>query len=375
MAYIKTLKDNELIGGQDNTDIYPVTTTQAIFSQKPDGTVPEGRKQLLEERLEEDERNTEVLIARQDTAEEAIRETNQIVSSLDQKYTIKYQRLEERLEDNEEDTKNLTIRQNTVEQEMGESLQKVSSFDKKYHNITEELYSMVRSLQVGGIALSGKFGDRTDIGIHQKSLTKAIGKIWDEIGKLTGKDYMNFSLTVQPAFIPSEGAGTVRVTADCSEAISNFDDIKIYLNDELKAASEEIEVFDTNLSITEAGINTIKAVGSILGKIITKEATVEKAEGFFMGSGQVYTDVIVLECAKTIEGSLEGDYDITVKNDGEYIFIIIPISRKEEFRRVKLDMNGFEIPIEITEMTDYIVCKSLNTYKAGTYNIDIDINS
>jgi hypothetical protein len=65
MAYIKTLKDNELIGGQDNTDVYPVSTTQAIFSQKPDGTVPEG---------------------------------------------IKHQRLEERLEDNEEDTKNLTIR-------------------------------------------------------------------------------------------------------------------------------------------------------------------------------------------------------------------------------------------------------------------------
>jgi hypothetical protein len=330
MAYIKTLKDNELIGGQDNTDVYPVSTTQAIFSQKPDGTVPEG---------------------------------------------IKHQRLEERLEDNEEDTKNLTIRQDTVEQEMSKTSQKVSTFDEKYHNITKELYSMVASLQVGGIALSGKFGDRTDIGIHQKSLTKAIGKIWDEIGKLTGKDYMNFSLTVQPAFIPSEEAGTVRVTADCSDSISNFDDIKIYLNGELKTASEEIEVFNTNLSITEAGINTIKAVGTILGKIITKEATVEKAEGFFMGSGQVYNDVIVLECAKAIEGSLEGDYDLTVKNDGEYIFIIIPASRREEFRRARLDMNGFEIPIEITEMTDYIVCKSLNTYKAGTYNIDIDINS
>ena len=375
MAYIKTLKDNELIGGQDNTDVYPVSTTQAIFSQKPDGTVPEGRKQLLEERLEEDERNIEVLITRQDTAEGAIRETNQMVSSLDQKYTIKYQRLEERLEDNEEDTKNLTIRQNTVEQEMGESLQKVSSFDKKYHNITEELYSMVASLQVGGIALSGKFGDRTDIGIHQKSLTKAIGKIWDEIGKLTGKDYMNFSLTVQPAFIPSEEAGTVRVTADCSDSISNFDDIKIYLNGELKASSEEIEVFNTDLTITETGTNTIKAVGTILGKVITKEATVEKAEGFFMGSGQVYTDVIVPKCAKVIEGSLEGDYDITVKNNGEYIFIIIPASRKEEFRRAKLDMNGFEIPLEETETSEYIICKTLNTYKTGTYNIDIDINS
>ena len=62
MAYIKTLKDNELIGGQDNTDVYPVSTTQAIFSQKPDGTIPEGIKhQRLEERLEDHEEDAQEL--------------------------------------------------------------------------------------------------------------------------------------------------------------------------------------------------------------------------------------------------------------------------------------------------------------------------
>jgi len=38
MAYIKILKDNELIGGQDDNDVYPVTTTQAIYSQGVDGS-------------------------------------------------------------------------------------------------------------------------------------------------------------------------------------------------------------------------------------------------------------------------------------------------------------------------------------------------
>jgi hypothetical protein len=59
------------------------------------------------------------------------------------------------------------------------------------------------------------------------------------------------------------------------------------------------------------------------------------------------------------------------------MFIIIPVSHKGEFRRA--DMNGLGIKIEIpmasTTYDDYIVYKSLNTYKAGTYNIDIDINS
>lgn len=56
MAYIKTLKENELIGGQDNNDVYPVTTTQAIYSQNPDGTIPSGiQHQKLEDRLQDNE--------------------------------------------------------------------------------------------------------------------------------------------------------------------------------------------------------------------------------------------------------------------------------------------------------------------------------
>ena len=62
MAYIKTLKDNELIGGTDNTDVYPITTTQAIYSQKPDGSVPSGiMHQKLEDRLEDNESDAKEL--------------------------------------------------------------------------------------------------------------------------------------------------------------------------------------------------------------------------------------------------------------------------------------------------------------------------
>ena len=56
------------------------------------------------------------------------------------------------------------------------------------------------------------------------------------------------------------------------------------------------------------------------------------------------------------------------------MFIIIPASREDEFRRAKFDMGGFEIPMTVTQTTDLIICKTLNRYDAGTYNIDIDIN-
>lgn len=254
---------------------------------------------------------------------------------------------------------------------------KIDANDGKYSSITNELYSLVASLQVGGIALSGKFGDRTDIGIHQKALTKAIGRLWDEIGRITGKTYMDFTLTVHPTFIVKEDAGAVVVTADCSDAISDFDSIKFYVNGILRAESHDISVYTQNLAIDTEGVSTIRAVGVIFGKTITKEMQVTKSIPFFMGSGHTYTEVMNPECQKELIGTLEGDYDVTVKHDGEYMFIIIPISHKDEFRRA--DMNGLglkvEIPMNATEYEDYVVYKSLNTYKAGTYNIDIDINS
>lgn len=245
--------------------------------------------------------------------------------------------------------------------------------DGKYSNITDELYSLIASLQVSGIALSQKFGYREDIGISQKTLTKAIGRLWEELGTITGKTYMDYILTVEPSLIYSEEAKSVVVTADCSESISDFDSIKIYLNGELKAESHDVNRFTINLSIVETSI--IRAEGIIMGKLISKESRVSKHIPFFMGSGIAYTDIMNAECQKEMHGSLEGDYDIVVRNTNDYIFIIIPISHKEEFRRAKLDMNGFEIPLDVTETPDYIICQTLNRYQAGTYNIDIDINS
>lgn len=66
MAYIKKLKDNELIGGTDNTDVYPISTTQALYSQDNAGNVRMSKNnpnqpEKLEERLVDHEDNIEEL--------------------------------------------------------------------------------------------------------------------------------------------------------------------------------------------------------------------------------------------------------------------------------------------------------------------------
>lgn len=54
MAYIKVLKENELAGGTDNTSVYPVSSTQAIYSQDKDGKIPTGISHpKLEDRLQD----------------------------------------------------------------------------------------------------------------------------------------------------------------------------------------------------------------------------------------------------------------------------------------------------------------------------------
>lgn len=247
------------------------------------------------------------------------------------------------------------------------------SLDEKYTNITNGLYSMVESVQQGGIALSQQFGNRTDIGISQKTLTKALGKFWDEMGRITGKDYMDFTLTVVPATTYSEAPQAITITADCSDAISNFDNIRIYVDNVLIGESGDVETYTKAYTISRTSV--VKAVGIILGKQVTKTVTAVKEIPFFMGSGHDYHDVINEDCRKELVGTLEGDYNLTVKSNGDYIYVLIPISRREEFRRCKMDMSGIELQFTEEPHSRFLVCKSINTFNAGEYNIDIDINS
>lgn len=238
--------------------------------------------------------------------------------------------------------------------------------------LTEELYNMVESLQVGGVALSNFLGNRQDIGITQFALSEMIRRIWRAIGGITGIDYLTFNMTIVPSNTIVYAGTVVRVTADSANSISFFNSIKIYANDVLIKSAENVNVCYIDYTITEN--TTFRCVGVMAGETHEKEMNVYKEVPFFIGSGNVYTDIMNEECRRSLDGTLEGSYDLNVNTNGDYIFIIIPASRKSEFRRA--DMNGYEIPMEApVDVDDFVVYKSINTYNAGTYNIDIDINS
>lgn len=255
-----------------------------------------------------------------------------------------------------------------------------SNLDSKYRNITDELYSMIASLQVGGIALSQKYGERTDIGISQKTLTKTLGTILEELEEITGKHYFEFTMELSQDTIYSEAPTVpITVTVDASDAFGDFDAVQVLVDGQVVAESSDVEVFTTTIEISHSSV--VSAQGTILGSTNMKQETVTKEIPFFMGGGETYQDIMTEEYRKELEGTLEGDYDLVVKQNGQHMFIIIPESRKAEFRRVNMktpDMSGFEIPLDlIFENEDYVVYKSKapDGYLAGTYNVDININS
>ena len=250
------------------------------------------------------------------------------------------------------------------------------ALDSKYQNITDNIESVINNiLQKFELSLDRKYGDNTDRGIQQKTLTDSLHMVLAELSELNHKQYTDYTTSVNPVVLLMEPPGSTEVTADATEAIAPFDSIKFYVNDVLEAESSDVRTFTSSVPIVED--SNIRIEGTILGKVVYKEHFVRKIVPFFIGGGQTYSEIMNDAHLQPLIGTLEGDYNITIPEDGDHIFIIIPSTREREFRRA--DLNGIDVQIEIPfaryTFENYIVFKSLNTYQAGTYNIDIDINT
>ncbi len=243
----------------------------------------------------------------------------------------------------------------------------INALDQKYKAITNELYSMIRSLQVGGLALSDRLGNREDIGITQKEITAVINSLNARIDDITGQ-YQGLYMTVTPTTFIAEDSGTVNITA--SAAVGVFDHIAFYLNDVLVSEADQIASYSDSVEISET--SEIKCVATILGVEYVKTQTVTKYFPFFLGCGTTLEEALSPENARDYEGTLVGSYDITA-NEGDKIFMLIPASLQSEF--IRLDMNGYEIPFTVEQEGDLVIWESENTYQAGEYNIDITDNN
>lgn len=241
------------------------------------------------------------------------------------------------------------------------------TLDQKYKGITDELYTMIRSLVVGGLALSDRLGSREDIGITQKAITDAINALNARIDDIAGEWTQGFSMVVTPDNFISEDTCQVNISATAQTGV--FDHIAFYADDVLIVEGDQVATLAHTATIDDTC--TIKCVASILGREYIKSKVVTKYYPFFIGGGNTLEEALTPENAREVHGTLAGGYDVNIE-EGQHIFVLIPTSLQSQV--VRMDMNGYEIPMYVQTGVKNVVYKSMNTYQAGTYNIDITNN-
>ena len=90
---------------------------------------------------------------------------------------------------------------------------------------------------------------------------------------------------------------------------------------------------------------------------------------FIIGSGQTFDDVYKSYYARPYNGDPKGSYPLSVE-EGERIIVVILTTEADKIEQI--EMNDFNIPMEVSTYGSYTIYTSINTYKEGDYTIDIN---
>lgn len=232
-----------------------------------------------------------------------------------------------------------------------------------------ELRQLVTSYTKNGIALSNSLGANQDIGITQWRLTRELVNLNNRINDLAGLPGKGICVTITPDVFVTEFDGEVALTVTSSSE-DILEKVKIFVNDDKIIEKEWTEGFIEHFTLHDTSI--VKTVVQIMGIEYTDIKVVTKLFPFFIGSGEVWTDAETIDNAQVYRGHLNGSYDMTVKNDGDKIYVIIP--KRLAYQMIRVDMNGFEVPMITKEYDEMLIFESTNTYIAGRYNLDITCN-
>lgn len=242
-----------------------------------------------------------------------------------------------------------------------------------YNTFKEHIESIVYSFihsTTSGIAFDNQFGDSTEIGINQKTITKEINKLWSKLEDITGESFHGISMVVTPEYFIGEDGATVSITANTTETNGIFEVIEFYINGSLIARDENVDYFTYNTTINETSV--VKCVAKILGVEYTQQKVVTHYNSFWLGAGNTYSDIMDVDHVIPITNGMRGAYDVDVA-DGQRIIIIVGDALKDGFLRA--DLNSVEIPFTETSVTvdgkGYKVYTS-GPWTAGSYNIDIN---
>ena len=234
-----------------------------------------------------------------------------------------------------------------------------------------ELLDLILSAGTHGIAVANEFGDNKLISVSQKKLTDAFVKVWQKLEDITGESLQGITMAVTPDYFIGEDGADIHITANTVEANGIFEQIRFLINGAEVYSAENVDTLEYDAHIDETSV--IKCEAKIMGVWYERQSIITHYNSFWLGAGTAYTDIMDVEHCIPITNGMRGAYDVDVAA-GDHLFIVVGGSLAQGFLRA--DMNSIEIPftestVEIEGET-YKVYTSVNTYNAGTYNIDIN---
>lgn len=241
--------------------------------------------------------------------------------------------------------------------------------DENTQNLWSAIIRRINELTPGeGAQVTNDFGDSESLAISQKTLTEEFEKIWNKI------DIDNkVNLQVYPDSFAGLGCN-VHVVMSPINPEGSFDNIKLYLNDNLLTERENVQslTYDTTTDRT----SVVKCVATIDGIEYTKTSTITKYPPMWVGTVQPEGDLNNIVNPYNAISSVEGlNKRILVNfNAGDHLAIILDLELNGKIKRV--DMSGIEILLNSTTIeingTNYLVYISKNQYKQGSYYININ---
>lgn len=247
-----------------------------------------------------------------------------------------------------------------------------NTFEEKFKEIEKQLStikSLATSKSKNGVAVSDKFGDSENISISQKTLTEAINNVYKALSDITGRpDNNRIQIIITPDKLVTENDGQATISVRALDDI--FEKLRIYVNGKLIVEEENVRLNSYQTTLTDTSIIRVEAY--ILGKLYTEEKTIPKCYPLFVGSGSDWLSILDTEYVREIGTNLTGVYNLHIKETGDKIFVVVPISQKNNIQRIH--MNGYDIPFDIIETDEYVIYSSKNTYRSEDCVIGIQAN-
>lgn len=205
-----------------------------------------------------------------------------------------------------------------------------------------------------------------------ESLNASVNSLLQHVAKLT--------MAITPSVVFRSSADTTEIAVSASMTVVTPTTLTLY------QATTELATADGVSSVSSAATLTPTANVQFSAKAIVGElefeakATLQVVDPVYAGAGAAYADIMLDEHKQTVRTSAAGTYNVTVANDGDYVWLLVP----RGFAPIKkATLSGFDFPLEtptvvyvggtsaLTGGIPYSCYRSSNQYAAGNLSIVI----